>query len=511
MERYKGVLTNKMSPPLSPTMPPPPPPPPSPSPSPSPSPPPPPPRNYQGSTCDRLPKQVRALFLPECEFKLNCGWQDRSVTYVFAVLASLLTIMFLFAACIAGVQYRSFSEGKSYSVNLLEAVTGAAIGNGDGDDLDGGGGGGGSSGGSSSAGGKRETMSEAMAGFHDARGDGASTRKAGSAQGSFRSQRRAAAALAASRGGGNRRPTSSNSNSNSNSNGNGGSSDSWRAATGATGVAAGDGKASALQQPLLLRAEEGDADDVEVSFSGAAAAAAAASSSSRGIISSGSSVSSGDGKTFVLSEDLKNLAHRLDRFVGRDGTAGASLIFRNLCYRYRGRLLLRGVSGYIKTGSLVAVIGAPDSGATTLLRCIAGRAPEVGELTGGCLGIARPVPLSLPPPPLPARPSPSLFPSFHPTQPNLTLALTLTQPNSARHRRDHPRRRPRNTAGALLPYRRVHPQRGHQPRDANGARDAALLVHDAHAAATHGEGAGRADRRDARAPRPLARGRHRRR
>lgn len=50
-----------------------------------------------------------------------------------------------------------------------------------------------------------------------------------------------------------------------------------------------------------------------------------------------------------------------------------TLVFLSLFYRYKGRTLIKGVSGHVKQGSCVALIGAPDSGVTTLLRCLAGR------------------------------------------------------------------------------------------------------------------------------------------
>ena len=66
------------------------------------------------------------------------------------------------------------------------------------------------------------------------------------------------------------------------------------------------------------------------------------------------------------------------------------LTYRNLFFRYLGRrLVLKGVSGLLSRGSCVAVVGAPDSGATTLLRCLAGRQPK-GKLEGSLLIDGRP-------------------------------------------------------------------------------------------------------------------------
>ena len=69
---------------------------------------------------------------------------------------------------------------------------------------------------------------------------------------------------------------------------------------------------------------------------------------------------------------------------------GSSLTYRNLFFRYLGRrLVLKSVSGILARGSCVAVVGAPDSGATTLLRCLAGRQPK-GKLEGSLLIDGRP-------------------------------------------------------------------------------------------------------------------------
>jgi ATP-binding cassette subfamily G (WHITE) protein 2 (SNQ2) len=68
---------------------------------------------------------------------------------------------------------------------------------------------------------------------------------------------------------------------------------------------------------------------------------------------------------------------------------GTALTYRNLFFRHRGQLILRGVSGIVRRGTCVAVIGAPDSGATTLLRCLAGRQPT-GRVEGSILVDGRP-------------------------------------------------------------------------------------------------------------------------
>jgi ATP-binding cassette subfamily G (WHITE) protein 2 (SNQ2) len=68
---------------------------------------------------------------------------------------------------------------------------------------------------------------------------------------------------------------------------------------------------------------------------------------------------------------------------------GTALTYRNLFFRHRGQLILRGVSGIVQRGQCVAVVGAPDSGATTLLRCLAGRQP-LGRVEGSILIDGRP-------------------------------------------------------------------------------------------------------------------------
>ena len=81
------------------------------------------------------------------------------------------------------------------------------------------------------------------------------------------------------------------------------------------------------------------------------------------------------------SEDVVNHTHYMP---------GTSLTYRNLFFRYRGRqLILRGVSGILQRGACVAVVGAPDSGSTTLLRCLAGRQPK-GRVEGSILIDGRP-------------------------------------------------------------------------------------------------------------------------
>ncbi len=93
---------------------------------------------------------------------------------------------------------------------------------------------------------------------------------------------------------------------------------------------------------------------------------------------------------FLLSESLRQLQGTGRYVLGSRGMEsegfirGSALSFRNLFFRYKGRRLIQGVSGLITRGSCTAVIGSPDSGATTLLQCIAGRQPR-GKLSGSLL------------------------------------------------------------------------------------------------------------------------------
>jgi hypothetical protein len=63
----------------------------------------------------------------------------------------------------------------------------------------------------------------------------------------------------------------------------------------------------------------------------------------------------------------------------------SSLVFRNLCYKKNGKLELRGVSGGLHDGTMVCVVGAPDSGAGTLLQVLSGRQKKGGRVFGELL------------------------------------------------------------------------------------------------------------------------------
>eukprot|EP00516_Mucochytrium_quahogii_P007391 CAMPEP_0203758064 /NCGR_PEP_ID=MMETSP0098-20131031/10829_1 /ASSEMBLY_ACC=CAM_ASM_000208 /TAXON_ID=96639 /ORGANISM=" , Strain NY0313808BC1" /LENGTH=1683 /DNA_ID=CAMNT_0050650311 /DNA_START=424 /DNA_END=5472 /DNA_ORIENTATION=- len=69
---------------------------------------------------------------------------------------------------------------------------------------------------------------------------------------------------------------------------------------------------------------------------------------------------------------------------GTGSTSASSVVWRSLFFKSKGNLILKGISGYIRPGMCVACIGAPDSGATTLLKVIAGRTTE-GRVTGEVL------------------------------------------------------------------------------------------------------------------------------
>ena len=58
---------------------------------------------------------------------------------------------------------------------------------------------------------------------------------------------------------------------------------------------------------------------------------------------------------------------------GAGSSSASSLVWRSIFYKKNGVNVLNGLSGYIKPGMCVACIGAADSGATTLLKTLAGR------------------------------------------------------------------------------------------------------------------------------------------
>ena len=95
-----------------------------------------------------------------------------------------------------------------------------------------------------------------------------------------------------------------------------------------------------------------------------------------------------------LSSDAESFEVRLGEETGSANhyshyMPGTALTYRNLFFRHKGQLILRGVSGILQRGTCVAVIGAPDSGTTTLLRCLAGRQPK-GRVEGSILIDGRP-------------------------------------------------------------------------------------------------------------------------
>jgi len=59
-----------------------------------------------------------------------------------------------------------------------------------------------------------------------------------------------------------------------------------------------------------------------------------------------------------------------------------NLSFRNISYKKGEDIYLSGVSGFVKRNTMTCVIGAPDSGITTLMKTIAGRASMDATVTG---------------------------------------------------------------------------------------------------------------------------------
>ena len=93
--------------------------------------------------------------------------------------------------------------------------------------------------------------------------------------------------------------------------------------------------------------------------------------------------------SFVLNSVLKDhIEYLKEADRASDHPREDTLVWRSLFFRQKGTLVLRGMSGYLTTGSCVAVIGAPDSGATTLLKVLAGRSK--GKMSGEVLLNAKP-------------------------------------------------------------------------------------------------------------------------
>lgn len=62
-----------------------------------------------------------------------------------------------------------------------------------------------------------------------------------------------------------------------------------------------------------------------------------------------------------------------------------NLSFRNICYKKGDDTFLMGISGYLRQGSMMCVLGAPDSGITTLLKTLAGCASKDAIVSGEIL------------------------------------------------------------------------------------------------------------------------------
>jgi ABC-type multidrug transport system ATPase subunit len=52
---------------------------------------------------------------------------------------------------------------------------------------------------------------------------------------------------------------------------------------------------------------------------------------------------------------------------------GVDITFKNLFYRKNNTQRLNNISGHIRAGSMVAVVGAPDAGITTLFDVLTNR------------------------------------------------------------------------------------------------------------------------------------------
>jgi len=87
----------------------------------------------------------------------------------------------------------------------------------------------------------------------------------------------------------------------------------------------------------------------------------------------------------VNAELESHIRNGIELRVAHDGSRRAeSLLWRNISFKRDGVQVLRGVTGFLRRGAILAVIGAPDSGATTLLKILAGRVSG-GEIWGDVL------------------------------------------------------------------------------------------------------------------------------
>uniref|UniRef100_A0A7S3YEH2 ABC transporter domain-containing protein n=1 Tax=Lotharella globosa TaxID=91324 RepID=A0A7S3YEH2_9EUKA len=82
-------------------------------------------------------------------------------------------------------------------------------------------------------------------------------------------------------------------------------------------------------------------------------------------------------------QDLPMILRKFRNVVNkRNKKLRTNLSFRNISYKKGEDIYLSGVSGYVKKNTISCVLGAPDSGITTLMKTIAGRAPRDAKVTG---------------------------------------------------------------------------------------------------------------------------------
>jgi ABC-type multidrug transport system ATPase subunit len=90
---------------------------------------------------------------------------------------------------------------------------------------------------------------------------------------------------------------------------------------------------------------------------------------------------------WIQAKHIKNLLTVMNSALPKEFQIQLTeLTFNNLTYQdEKGHYLLKNVSGYMKPGTLTAVIGAADSGVTTLLNCLTNRINNANGLSGNLL------------------------------------------------------------------------------------------------------------------------------
>mmetsp|Transcript_11778 Transcript_11778/g.29026 ORF Transcript_11778/g.29026 Transcript_11778/m.29026 type:complete len:1553 (-) Transcript_11778:344-5002(-) len=85
----------------------------------------------------------------------------------------------------------------------------------------------------------------------------------------------------------------------------------------------------------------------------------------------------------VKKEDLPVILKKFRRVAaGREEKLKSNLTFQHISYNKGGETYLSGVSGFVRKNTMTCVIGAPDSGITTLLKTLAGRASAEAKTSG---------------------------------------------------------------------------------------------------------------------------------